>query len=491
MTLKKRTLRNLGAVAGAQIVAVSLGQISILFLAHILDTEDFGLYAIVFVVYTIVMILATGGIDQASIQSKEEENKILSTGRSLRGLITGAVILFLIAFAPLISASFERPNLTEPLRLTTIALLFSYLSFASFVRLSRKLKFAQISMARVVYAVVWPIAALAGAVAGLDYWSLVLALILAYAASSLMLIYYEHRSIPMELDKKLAKGLLRYGEYVLASGLAYYLMLNLDKIVIGIFLAEGTLGVYFLAYSWGTAVPNLFTNVANTVMFPTYTHITEDKETLRKAYARTFTYSAYLSIPIGIGLAAIAGFFVKGVLGPEWSAASVPLAILSIGGMMYSLLSPASNLFLATGHPELVWRQTMMMFVPSVLLVVPMVVYLGIDGAALLMMAVATLSLVWTTWKSSRLLEIPTSSLPKSILRPTLAALAMGIATFGLSLVLPASVGWVVVLILGGMIVYLALVIALTKGSILRDMREIIQLLRSRKDLEDVDLASP
>ncbi len=487
MTLKKRTIRNLGAVAGAQIVAVSLSQMSVLFLANILTTEDFGLYAVVFVIYNIGMSLVTGGIDQAAIQSKEEETRVLSTAKSLRGLITGATVLALIIIAPLVSDFFERPELTDPLRLMAVGLLFSYLSFVSFVRLNRGLRFAQISIARIVYAAIWPTVALAGAVAGLDYWSLVLALVLAYAASSLVLIYYEPQRVPFELDKKLAKGLLKYGGYILASSLAYYLMLNLDKIVIGVLLTQSILGVYYLAYSWGFAVPNLFTNVANTVMFPTYTHITEDKETLRRAYARTFIYSAYISIPIGVGLAAIAAFFVKGVLGSEWADASLPLALLSIGGIMYSLLTPATNLFLATNHPRLVWHQTLIMFIPAALLVVPTINYLGINGAALLMMSVATVSLVWTTWKSSSLLEMSPMALPRSIWKSSLAATIMGAVIFAITLVLPASVPWVVIVIVCGTAIYLGLLVVLTKGTIIDEIKEMLRLLRQRSDERDAD----
>ena len=300
-----------------QLIALAITQLAILVLAHLLTPSDFGLYAIVTVVYNIAMIAATAGLDQAAVQSKEDEQTVLATGVFLRGIVTASVVAAVVALAPLISRFFELPELTLPLRVISIAVAVSFLSIYPFVRLNKQLRFTQLSLGRIAYATSWPAVAIFAALAGAAYWSLVLALVGANLALSLTLLYFEPWKLSFRIDLAVGKRLLKYGGYAMSAAVLSILLINLDKVVVGRILTADLLGAYYLAFTWGMAVPNIFTNIANSVMFPTYARISCDKELLKRAYVKTFTYLSYVSLPIGVGLAAVADVFVWGILGSE------------------------------------------------------------------------------------------------------------------------------------------------------------------------------
>ncbi len=481
ISLKSSTLKNLGVVTVAQLTALAITQLALLLLAHILTPSDFGVYAIVVVVYNIAMITATAGLDQAAVQSKEEEEIVLSTGVFLRGVVTASVVAVLVMLAPLMSDFFDNPRLTFPLRVTSIAVAASFLSIYPFVRLNRQLRFTQLSIGRIAYATIWPAIAVASALAGADYWSLVMALVGANLALSLTLLYFEPWKPTLRVDLGVGKRLLRYGNYAMLAAVVSILLINLDKVVIGRMLSEAMLGAYYLAFTWGMAVPNLFTNIANSVMFPTYSQISCDRCLLKRAYEKTFAYLAYVSMPIGIGLATVSSVFVGGVLGPEWTEAVAPLAIISIVGLLYSLTSPAIIVFLATGHPELQLKQSVIMFVPFILLIVPSVIYLELVGASLVLLMVSAISFAWVLRVTSKLLSDEPFSVLPSMKKPAISSLAMGGIVLLASLVVPVSAVGFLILVTLGIVSYLAFTQFITNGEAMKEARAMMRTILAKR----------
>jgi len=473
--LKKKTLRNVGFTGVAQLLAICGSQIAMLFLARVLTPTDFGIYAIVLVIYNLAFAISTWGIDQAAIQSHEDEDLVQSTGSTIRilGAVSGAAVL--IVLAPFISSFFGQSQLTFPLQIMTLTLLLSSFTFVSMVRLNRELKFLQISISKIAYSVVWLVVALTTAVLHFAYWSLVIAFLSGNIASLLILRYYVPWRIVFRFDRAIARKLFDFGKYPMATGVVAFLFFNIDKLAIGKILAQDLLGAYFLAFTWGTMVPNIFTSVVNSVMFPTYVRIAHDYESLKQAYFKTLSYLAYVSVPISLGLACVADVFVRTVLGPEWIAASVPLEILSLVGLLSSLTSPAGSVFLAIGRPNLSWRQTAFSFVPYAVLLIPVTTYWGLSGVSLLMLAVGTFSSLWALKMAVSVLGESMSFIAKAVWVPFAAAILMSSVLLLLRTQIQTSLAGLVVLVLTGIAVYLVGIYALTKGAVYSEFKSMIK----------------
>jgi len=480
MSLKKKTVRNLQFVGAAQLLNLCLVQVGYLILAKILTPDDFGIYAAVLVVFNLCVTISMVGLDQAAIQSKDESEELLRTAATFR--MTMAIIAIVVVFilAPVIASFFGRTEMTAPLRVMTAALLISSAGFVSTVRLAKALRFRELSISKTGNAITWIAMALTGGVIGLTYWSMILATLFASAAALVILWAYAPWKVSYHIDKVILTRLLHFGKFPAATSIIVLLVFNLDKVVVGRWLGPELLGAYFLAFTWGTIVPNIFTNIVNTVMFPTYTHIVHDDSLLSHAYRHTLTYLGYVSLPISVGLASISSVFVMGVLGPQWHNATLPLAIFSFVGLCGSLTSPAGNVFLAKGRPDRMWLLTWVGFVPFAVLLVPAVVYGGLGGVSLLMLAIDAFMLIWVWFVASSLASTSFGDIARSLWVPTLCASVMGLVVYLVSTALTATIINLVALIALGVLIYVGLVLILADSDTKKEMLNLATLAIKR-----------
>jgi len=482
MSLKRRTLRNLGAYSIGQLLATTITQVTMVLLATMIDPANFGIYSLLFVMYTLALNTSTAGIDYAAIQSKDDEKTVLITSSSLRLLWTAVAIVAVISFSPLISEFFQQPALLLPLVVLAISLVVPALGFMSLIQLNRDLRFPQLSVSRIAYAITWSAISLTVAVLFSSYWALVIALIAGNVVVTAIVLYYAPHRIVFHIDKDIAIRLMRFAKFPMMAGLITFMFFNFDKFIVGSIVGEEPLGAYFLAFTWGTMMPNIFTNIVNSVMMPTYVKINQDIGTLARTYLKTLEYLAYVAAPIGFGVASISSMFVATVLGPEWTAAIIPLAILSFVGLLLSITSPAGSIFLATGNPNRTWRMTAVLYLPGVLLMIPAAMYFGVNGVAATILIINFIASLWVLKMATDILKEPMKSVGKSLWRPFVAASVMAIIITLLSTLLTTRLLNLLILIAVGAIVYSVMIVALTKGGIISETKSLIQTMLSRKE---------
>jgi len=480
MSLKKKTVRNLQFAGTAQLLNIGLVQLGYLILARMLTPDDFGLYAAVMVIFNLAVTVSMLGLDQAAIQSKDDSEELLRTAATFRmAMAIIAVVVGLVA-APAIASFYDRPDMTGPLRVMLIAVLVSSAGFVSSVRLSKALRFRELSISKIGNAVTWLPVGIAAAVLGLSYWSMILATLFASMVALVVLWIYAPWKIGFHIDKEILAKLLHFGKYPVAIGFVVFLAFNLDKVVVGRFLGADMLGVYFLAFTWGTMVPSIFSNIVNNVMFPTYATISHDIGLISKGYLKTLTYLGYLSLPMGFGLAAISPVFVAAILGEKWMAATGSLAVLSLVGTCSALTSPAGSLFLATGNPYLSWRVTAVTFVIYVVLLVPAAIFGGILGVSLLLLAITLTSVLWVWHMASGLVNESLRTIGKLLWKPAFASVAMAAIVYWSSTLVAAGLVTLIVLVALGIATYGAIVYALNMRTFRNEARSLIRLFLGR-----------
>lgn len=473
--MKKRTLKNLRAVVVAQMLALGFSQLGLLILAGILPPTDFGIYAAIMVVYNLAIVISTLGVDQAAIQSKDETDAAIGTGATIRILVTVVSGVVMVLIATPVASFFGNPEIANPLRIMSIVLVVSSLGFVSTIRMTRELRFVELSISRVAYALIWPSVAVVAAVLGLSYWSFVAGFLLGNLVTLVILLHFSPWNFKLKPDRGVGRRLLMFGRFTVATSLVVYMVFNLDKVVIGRIVGGDELGVYFLAFSFGTIIPTMFTNVVNSVMFPTYARISEDRALLKEAYRRTLVYLAYVSMPMGVGLAAISSTFVDSILGPEWVGAAVPLAVLSFVGLASSMTSPAGSLFLAMGKPEIAWRISIILLIPYLVLLVPAAAFFGIVGVSILMLAQTMISLIWVLIVASKLTDVGSGTIFRDLLRPTAPAAIMGMCILAASMVLPPTIPSLAGLVGLGILIYAAGAHFASHGTIIREFASMIR----------------
>jgi PST family polysaccharide transporter len=476
------TVRNLGFVGTAQVVTILLSSLIILILTRFLSPTDFGIYAICLVVFNLAVPLTTMGLDSAVIHYSGEVEQAYETATTIRlilGIFAATVILVL---APQLSLFFRHSNLTLAILVIVLATIMAALSFESMTRLSRNLNFKAVSISRIVSSVCGSMGALLLALLGLGYLSLPLGLLLGSIGLLLSLWIFQPWGIRHRIDGKVARPLLRYGAYIIGTSFLVLLAYNVDKLVVGKVLGSVVLGAYWMAYTYGTLMPNIFTGAVSTVMFPTFARAQHDITRMRGQYFSAMKYLAWASIPIGIGVTSVSATFVHVLLGPSWYEVTLPLAAFSILGIIMSLTSPASSVLMATGHPDVMFKQTFVVSIPYFVFLLPVVTYAGVLGISLLFVAIAVVSYSWISVFVARILQCSILEVVRPLILPLIACIPIVPICMVAQTMLGQSLLSLAVQVTLGAGSYAALMTLLTKGTFISELRHIGRRLRDKPE---------
>jgi O-antigen/teichoic acid export membrane protein len=373
--------------------------------AVLLLPRDFGLYGMATLTFLALDALSRTGFEQALIQKKEEITPYLEaawTVRCIRGLLLALVVC---GTAPWVSAFFDEPDALALIRAIGLSFVFQGLTNIGVVTFQKNLEFHK----EFVYRFSGVLADLAVTVTAAYLLRNAWALVLGYVAADLTRLLVSYRIHPFRprfrLDLAKSKELFGYGMWV---------------------------------------------------------------DRLRGAYQRIAGFSAALSTPAAVGIMCMGHDFTRIFLGAKWMPMVPALLILCAASLVVSVSWTGRPAFMGRGRPETVFYIQVAMAATLFLLIYPLASRWGIIGAAIAMLLSSASGLaVWyvnirpqigITWKDLALLFAP----------PLTASALMAGALFGLRmLTLPLLPGrhvwnvlWFACMILAGVAVYFALLLA-------------------------------
>jgi O-antigen/teichoic acid export membrane protein len=104
-----------------------------------------------------------------------------------------------------------------------------------------------------------------------------------------------------------------------------------------------------------------FAQVLGRVLFPAFSKMQDDTARLWNAYLRAVSTVALLGFPIFAGLAVVAPEAVLFVFGSQWGGTVVPLQILCVGGLFWSVTTLSDQVAHATAAVYHMFRRRVVM----------------------------------------------------------------------------------------------------------------------------------
>ncbi|MBU0686202.1 MAG: oligosaccharide flippase family protein [Candidatus Thermoplasmatota archaeon] len=482
MGLRQKTAANIGWTALSQALAVGTNSAVLLILANIITPDDFGLFAACATITMISGQLATLGLDYAVINSKEEWRKVVATGSILRIALSVLAFALIALFSSPISQYFGIADLQVPLIVAATSLLVLALAFPLQMNLTKNLRFKQLSLARIAYSLTWSVTSLSLAIVGFSYWSLIIGMVLGQLVSLGVLLRCSDKWIGSSYQKQTAKNLFKFGSVATFGTIAVLLSSTVDKIIVGGTSGQVELGIYYYMYLFGTIVPSLLTGVINSVMFPTYTVLVNRPEVLRKAYGDTLRIVSEFSSLVSFGLAGGSMIFVSVLLGANWEAGITSLSFLALAGLFIAITSPAGNVFLAVGRPELVYRITFAVVIPEIPMMVLAADIWGMTGVSAVVMAFEGVKCLYVMHKTARIVGQHGRDIAYEILPFLFSGGVSGLVALMISWYLGLSLLTLILAASAVVVVFLALGSVLSKGRLLEDLRDVKQVLFRRAE---------
>ncbi|MGH8687192.1 MAG: MOP flippase family protein [Burkholderiales bacterium] len=403
-------------------------------LGRLLQPSDFGLVAMMVVVFGFADMLAQMGVGDGIVQHPQPvDSNQLSTlfwTNCLLGVGAYGVVQLSI---PLLVAIYGEPELGALVPVASLSLVVTPLGIHVAALLRRALRFKLLAALELGKALAATGTAIAGALLGWGVWALVAGQLAAaaFGTAALLIIGAAKGWLPrLRYDAASVREILRFGAFYFGSNVVNYFNSRIDQLLIGSLLGARALGYYSMAFNLVSQPTSKVNQVVTQVAFPIMAQIRDDAGQLNRWYLKLLNILATVNAPMLLGLAAVAPLLVPLVLGDGW-APSLPLVqILAILFVLRSAGNAGGTLMYALGRSEINFRWNC-----TISLLVPAAVFLGAKAgglagvAAALALAQVLLFFLWFP-VVRRVLPLRLGTYAAAFLRPTALAALMALAVW-------------------------------------------------------------
>lgn len=318
-------------------------------LARLISPEEFGAVALAMIVCSFFNVICSMGIGAAVIQSrrlKQTDYDQLFSFTCWMGLIM-AVLNFFLAWP--LALFREDPGLRPLVQLLSLQILFHALNVLPNALMDKKLLFKRIAMRTFLLQII------CGSVGIAMAWGRcgVYALLVAPIVTPLFLFLYNRRFTPVHFCHKLSlqplKTIYGFASYRFLIDLLLTASQNLDKLLIGHYLGNMSLGIYEKSTRIMQMPITHISSIFNTVSLPVLSPLQDDTNNLRKKCLKTIIGMGMLSLICGIICVSFASEIILLLYGPEWNLAVPVFRILAFSMPFYIIQSTAGGFFMSAG----------------------------------------------------------------------------------------------------------------------------------------------
>ncbi|ELZ98013.1 export protein [Haloferax mucosum ATCC BAA-1512] len=382
--LTERTVKSGMWVSAMNVLDRVLKVVMFIVLARLLGPEAIGLMGIALLTISALLSLTNLGIDAALIQRLDDDvDEYLNTMFSLeilRGLLMSSVLYL---SAPSLASLFGEPAARDLIRAIALVPIFLGLRNPAMVYFKKELEFHKEFTYRVSGTTAYVVVALGYAAISPTVWALIFGY-LADASVRALSTYALHSYRPWpSLNREYAAELIGYGKWITGSSIVEFLYGQGDDAVVGWLLTATSLGYYQLAYRISNAPATEIAVVVSSVMFSTYSKLQEEQRALREAFFSAFRLTAFVALPMSVGIYLVAPSFVGAFLGSAWLPMVATMQILVAYGLFRTLFATFNPVWRAVGRPDIQTKLGGLRVALLAIIVIPMTLSFGIEGTAL------------------------------------------------------------------------------------------------------------
>ncbi len=322
-------------------------------LARLLSPEDFGLLALAIVVTSIIALFQDLGLAHALIQRREHMEEaadvIFWSGLVLGIFWYGAIFIS----APFAAYYFHDERVISVLRIIGISFVVNPFGIVQKTSLTKELHFKELFYLNLIPTVVPGIVSIILAIEGFGVWALVLGSLMS-PISSVVIVWFKIPWRPRwRYNLSIAKEMLGFGGFVSAESFLGWGITKIDNLFVGRFLGARQLGIYNMGWNVGFwPAQNLSVPIIN-IAYPMFSKLQQDMHTVRKHYLKIIELISLVSFPLGILIALTAHMFVPLLLGNRWMDAIPIIQLLSIIGILASIVWINPQIYRAIGRPDI------------------------------------------------------------------------------------------------------------------------------------------
>jgi len=399
MSLVKRSVKGIGAIAIATVLGIIIGYLTRLVLARTIGPEGLGLFYSAFSLMMFFTLFANMGIGVAIVKyisefsALKEKNNLdftLFFSLSSRVILGGAVALIFASLGWYLENNFFKVPGSHYLVWIMAAVLF----VSMMVRVQRNVfhghqRMGLVGLSHLGEKTFFLIFVLAFAITGITVIyagiSLLLSMILVLLLSIIPMVKFtgtKYLTIPW--NNKLSKKLLSFSMGAWFVGMGNLVLGYIDTLMLTIFVPLSEVGIYNIvlptimaAAFIGVSIKSAFLPMASELFASkNYVSISEGARLIEK-------YSLFLLIPVLLLFLAFPVTILGLLFGHEFQSGALALQILAVGMVFLTLHSINESLLYGMGKPKLLSGLIGVAALFNIVLNLILIPIYGIEGAAI------------------------------------------------------------------------------------------------------------
>jgi len=433
-----------------------LGIIRTIILARFLVPEDFGLFGIALLALSTLEVFSQTGFQEALIQKKGSVAAYLDTAWTIS--VMRGLLLFTILFlaAPVIAEFFSATKAVLIIRIIAFSTLLTGFRNVGILYLTKDLDFKKKSFYEFSAASVDLVVSIFLVIMLRNVWALVWGGLAGNLVRLIMSFIIQPSRPRFKFEREKAAELIRYGRWLLGSGILIFFVTQGDDIFVGKILGVTALGFYQMAYLLSNLPATEITHVMSQVTFPAYTKLQDNLPGLKTAYTEVLQVALLVSFPVAGAIFTLGPDFTHIFLGNHWLPMIPALQVLVVAGFIRSTGSLTGTLFQAVGRPDLGTKLQIAKLSILLIVIYPLTIRWGILGTALAVVINGIIVNPFAHLKAIRLVDARVKEFLKYLSIPGFSTLMMVIFLYSIKVRLIATQNWFsfIFLLFAGLLIY-------------------------------------
>lgn len=398
-------------------------------LARLLSPTDYGLISMVSIFVMLSYSFVDAGFGTALIQKQNRSEKDYSTVFVLNIAISLLIAISLYLCRGLIAHFYHEPILVNIIGIYAILVFLSSLIAIQDVRLSIYLEFRKKSIINIITTIVSGLFSIILAFCGYGVWSLLVPQFLSIAVKACLYWHFQHWFPRFYFSVASCKLLFGFGSKILASSILSTIFENIYSLVIGKVYSARDLGYYSRADSYSSLPAKTAGGIIESVAFPVFSQLQEDKQALLFAFIKMLRLSAYIIFPVMMGLAALGKPLVILLVTDKWMSSIILLQLLCFSRMWWHIQVLNLNLLKAKGRSDLFFSLEIIKRVLTII-VLCLTFTWGIIVMCIGNIFISILSMFVNSYYTGKLIDFGIIKQFKEILSSLVLSITMGVIIY-------------------------------------------------------------
>lgn len=354
-----------------------------LVLARYLIPADFGVMQLVNVFVQGLHMVSDVGLGSNIMQHKKgEDPSFLSTTWSIQIVRGGLLWLLTFLIAYPVSYIYEAPDILWLLPIAGLAIFIDGLASTNLFVINRRMEMNKLAAIDIFSAGAGVLAMVLCAIEWQSVWTLLVSPIVSgIVKTSMSHFVIKGPKLHFQWNKEDGMEIIHFGKWIFLSTLTTFMVSRLDRIILGLYLTIGDLGLYGIASALVQMVIDTAQMLTGRVLTPIYVKIKkETPEIFRGQLLRVRIFILALTLPILI-LLVIFGQQIVDLLYPvNYHQTGWMVRLIAAGSVMKVINATMIPMFIAMGDS---YRLMIVQVIQSVLMIILMLIgskFYGIIG---------------------------------------------------------------------------------------------------------------